>query len=52
MRDRRPVQQRLGEQRFRRRRRDHGRHAVLDDLVLRDALDHDEEPAATEGELG
>ena len=52
VRDGRGVQQRLGEQRLRRRRRDHGRHAVLDDLVLRDALDHDEEPAATERELG
>ena len=52
VRDGRGVQQRFGEQRLGRRRRDHGRHAVLGDLVLRDALDHDEEPTATERELG
>jgi hypothetical protein len=48
VRDRRGVQQRLGEQHRGRRRGDHGRHAGLDDLGLGDALDHDEIAAAAQ----
>ena len=49
--DRRRVEQRLGEQRGRARRRDDGRLVVLVDLVLREALEEDVEPARPVGEL-